>query len=74
MVVFANSARPMTIPVEPRFDLSAISEVDRLNIGATFFDAVQRFYENPVNLKRYRKWLKTQNHTRESQKTEKSKS
>ncbi len=61
------------MPDNPRFDLTSMSEVDKVNLGATFLEAVQRFYENPVNLKRYKKWLNTQNHTRKSQETAKQK-
>lgn len=46
----------MAPPDKPRFDLSQIGEADRLNLSATFLDAVQRFYEDPANLERFEKW------------------
>lgn len=46
----------MAPPDKPRFDLSQIGEADRHNLGVTFLDAVQRFYEDPANLERFEKW------------------
>jgi len=46
----------MAPPDKPRFDLSQIGEADRLNLAATFLDAVQRFYEDPANRERFEKW------------------
>ena len=39
-----------------RFDLSQIGEADRLNLSATFLDAIQRFYDNPANIERFEAW------------------
>lgn len=46
----------MAPPDKSRFDLSQIGEADRLNLAATFLDAVQRFYEDPANRERFEKW------------------
>ena len=41
---------------KPRFDLSQIGEADRHNLGVTFLEAIERFYEDPANLERFEKW------------------
>ena len=44
-----------------RFDLSQIGDADRLNLSATFLNAVQRFYEDPANIKRFEAWQRAKN-------------
>ena len=46
----------MDTPGKSRFDLNQMDEADRHNLSATFFDAVQRFYEDPVNCERFERW------------------
>lgn len=43
-----------------RFDLSQIGEADRLNLSATFFTAMKRFYDDPANRARFERWQKQQ--------------
>jgi len=51
----------MDAPEKSRFDLSQVDEADRHNLSATFLEAVQRFYDNPANRKRFENWQKQQN-------------
>ena len=48
----------MGAPGKSRFDLEQMNEADRHNLSATFFDAVQRFYEDPANCERFERWQK----------------
>lgn len=44
-------------PVKPiSFDTSQIGEADKRNLCSTFLSAIERFYENPVNQKRFEQW------------------
>lgn len=51
----------MSTSSKPRFDLSQIGAADRLNLAATFFEAMQRFYEDPANIARFEKWQAERN-------------
>ena len=46
----------MNAPRRLRFDLSQMGEADRHNLAATFCEAVQRFYDDPENRKRFEDW------------------
>lgn len=39
-----------------RFDLSQMGEADKHNLASTFCEAVQRFYDDPVNRKKFEEW------------------
>lgn len=39
-----------------RFDLSQLSQADWHNISATFHEALLRFYDDPVNRKKFEEW------------------
>lgn len=39
-----------------RFDFSQIGQAYRNNLASTFLDAVRRFFEDPVNIERFKKW------------------
>lgn len=43
-------------PKKSRFDLSQMGDADRHNLAATFCEAVQRFYDDPVNRKKFEEW------------------
>ena len=51
----------MSTPNKPRFDLSQIGTADRLNLAVTFYEAMQRFYEDPANIARFEKWQAERN-------------
>ena len=44
-----------------RIDTSQISAVEVQILSATFLDAVQRFYENPDNIRRFEEWRNKRN-------------
>lgn len=46
----------MNEPTKSRFDLSQIGEADRHNLSATFLEAAQRFFNDPENLMRFKRW------------------
>lgn len=46
----------MDAPKTSRFDLSQMGKADRHNLSATFYEAIQRFYDDPVNRDRFEKW------------------
>jgi len=48
----------MNAPEKSRFDLTLMGEADRHNLSATFFEAVQRFFDDPANRDRFEKWQK----------------
>jgi len=48
----------MDAPKTSRFDLSQMGEADRHNLSATFFEAVQRFFDDPTNRERFERWQK----------------
>lgn len=41
---------------KPRIDLSQVGEADKRNLARTFLGAIERFYEDPVNLARFQAW------------------
>lgn len=41
-----------------QIDISLIDKADVRAIGATFTEAVKRFYEDPKNLKAFEEWKK----------------
>lgn len=41
-----------------KIDISQISQIDKRILASRFYEAVKRFYENPVNLQRFEKWQK----------------
>lgn len=43
-----------------KIDVSQILERDWKNLAITFLGAVERFYENPENIKRFEEWKKKQ--------------
>jgi len=43
-----------------RFDLSQIGIADKHNLCATFLEAVERFYDDPTNRKRFEEWQRQQ--------------
>jgi len=43
-----------------KIDVSLIPERDWKNLAITFLGAVERFYENPENIKRFEEWKKEQ--------------
>ena len=43
-----------------RFDLSQIGSADKHNLCATFLEAVERFYDDPTNRKRFEEWQRQQ--------------
>ena len=46
----------MDAPRKSRFNLQEIGEADKHNLSATFLDAVQRFFDDPVNRERFKAW------------------
>lgn len=48
----------MNTPGGSRFDLSQMGEADRHNLSATFFESVQRFFDDPTNRERFEHWQK----------------
>ena len=44
-----------------RIDTSQIPAVEVQILSATFLDAVQRFYENPDNIRRFEEWHNKRN-------------
>ena len=48
----------MDTPGKSRFDLSQMGEADKHNLSATFLEAVQRFFDDPVNRERFENWQK----------------
>ena len=44
-----------------RIDTSQIPAVEVQILSATFLDAVQRFYENPDNIRRFEAWRNKRN-------------
>lgn len=44
-----------------RIDTSRIPAVEVQILSATFLDAVQRFYENPDNIRRFEEWRNKRN-------------
>ena len=44
-----------------RIDTSQIPAVEVQILSATFLDAVQRFYENPDNIRRFEEWRNKRN-------------
>lgn len=44
-----------------RIDTTQIPAVEVQVLSATFLDAVQRFYENPENLRRFEAWRNQRN-------------
>ncbi len=41
---------------KPRIDFSQIGQADWNNLASTFLDAIERFYEDPVNRARFEEW------------------
>ena len=52
----------MSTTNKPRIDLSQVGEADKRNLARTFLEAIERFYEDPVNRERFEKWQKEQAH------------
>lgn len=48
----------MNTPGTCRFDLSQMGEADKHNLSATFYEAIQRFFDDPINRKRFEDWKK----------------
>lgn len=48
----------MNTPDTCRFDLSQMGEADKYNLSATFYEAIQRFFDDPINRKRFEDWKK----------------
>lgn len=44
-----------------RFDLSQIGEADKRNLCSTFLGAVNSFYDNPANVRKFEAWKKARN-------------
>ena len=38
-------------------DTNLIPDIDRRNLCSTFLSAIQRFYEDPENRKRFERWM-----------------
>jgi len=45
----------------PRFDLSQMGKADKRNLCSTFYDAVNRFYDDPKNVRKFEAWKKARN-------------
>lgn len=43
-----------------KFDFSQIPAVERRKLGKTFLGAVERFYSDPENIRRFEEWKKSQ--------------
>lgn len=43
-------------------DTGSIPDIDRRNLCSTFLSAVQRFYDNPENRKRFEQWKQERQH------------
>lgn len=43
-----------------KFDLSQVPLIERKNLGRTFLEAVERFYSDPENERRFQEWKKLQ--------------
>lgn len=43
-----------------KFDFSQIPEIECRRLGKTFLAAVERFYANPENIRRFEEWKKEQ--------------
>lgn len=41
-----------------KIDVSQISQVEKRILASRFYEAVKRFYEDPVNLQRFEEWKK----------------
>lgn len=54
-VVYSDKVAPV------RIDTSLIPAVEVQILSATFLDAVQRFYENPDNVRRFEEWRNKRN-------------
>lgn len=48
-------------------DLSQIGEADKRNLCSTFLDAIERFYDDPENVKKFNAWKKAQHPDASSQ-------
>ncbi len=46
-----------------RIDTSQIPAVDVQNLSRTFLTAIQRFYEDPENVKRFEEWKRARDTT-----------
>lgn len=42
-------------------DLSQIGEADKRNLCSTFLDAIERFYDDPVNREKFKQWQAKRN-------------
>lgn len=43
-----------------KIDVSLIPLIERKNLGKTFYEALERFYSDPENVKRFEEWKKEQ--------------
>ncbi len=47
-----------------KFDLSQIPAVERRKLGKTFLEAVERFYSDPENVRKFEEWQRGRDATR----------
>ncbi len=50
----------MNAAEKSRFDLSQMGEADKHNLSATFLEAIQRFFDDPVNRMHFERWQEQQ--------------